>query len=139
VTEEYRDDLDDQEDDDDESSFSMTDEEVDKLDAEILEKTNHRLSVDRVYVVLRLLASTAWIRKLEKVDAPESLLDINRGIRARVVGYADEWALEQYERHWPAFLEDWEDQNNKYTLEVIAQWEEKLYRMYYPSVDEVSN
>lgn len=120
--------------------FSMTDEAVAKAEAESLEAATQRLSVDRVYVVLRLLASTAWIRKLEQLDAPESLLDINRGLRARVAGFADEWALEQYERHWPTFLKDWESPSYPYPLEVIAQWEEKLYSLYYPSsMDGVVN
>lgn len=118
---------------------SMTDEEVAEAEARELAQKEQRLSEDRVYVVLRLLATTGWIRKLEQLDAPESLLDINRGIRSRVAGFADEWALEQYERHWPTFLKDWESPSYPYPLEVIAQWEEKLYSLYYPPVDEVSN
>jgi hypothetical protein len=92
-----------------------------------------RLRSDYVYVILRLLIESGWIAEFERLNAPLYLIESHIESRKIVRGFANSWIIEQYEIHWTKF---YKDMTMRDRFAVSADWEIKLYSLYYPSLKD---
>lgn len=106
-------------------------EDIEKeYETEHLQHLKH-LQADYVYVILRLLVESGWIDKLECLNAPQYLIQSHIESKETVRGFANEWMIEQFNKHWPEYHRSVAGRDH---FTVLAEWEVKLYSLYYSSL-----